>query len=107
MADYYNRYNNFVLDGQCIKIPPVKIPYSSTDIILTFDKSKMRFDMLSYKYYGDPNYGWLILQANQSLGSLEFAIPNKSRIIIPYPLNDALQRYEDELKTYIDRNGLN
>jgi hypothetical protein len=62
---------------------------------------------LSYQYYNDPNYGWLILQANPSCGSLEYKITNNSRLRIPYPLESAIQRYDEELKKYIKLYGLN
>lgn len=62
--------------------------------------------MLSYKYYGDANYGWLILQANPSLGSMEFNIPDNASIRIPYPLNDALKRYEASVANYNAENGI-
>lgn len=104
---YYNRYDNFTADGKSLLVPLVNIGKADTDIYIIYDKNKMRFDMLSYKYYGDPNYGWLILQANPKRGTLEFQIRNGSRIRIPYPLNDALQRYESALQSYIELNGLN
>ena len=51
-------------------------------------------DNLSYRYYNDPNYGWLILQANPHLPSMEFNIPDGVILRIPYPLTTALKGYE-------------
>jgi hypothetical protein len=75
-------------------MPFIKIPKSGDDIYITFDKSKMRFDNLSYKYYGDPDYGWLILQANPHLGGYEYSIRDGETLRIPYPLASAINRYE-------------
>ena len=106
MAEYYNRYSTFTSDGRSLKIPFAEIKPSGSDLIITFRRKTMRFDMLSYKYYGDPNYGWLIMQANPSFGSMEFQIPDKSSIRIPYPLEDAIQRYETSIQEHITKNGI-
>lgn len=102
----YNRYDTFTSDGKSLLVPFIKIPIASTDIALTYQKRRMRMDMLSFKYYGDANYGWLILQANPSLGNMEFQIPNKSTLRIPYPLDDALRRYETSIARYKNENGI-
>ena len=91
---YYDRYKKFRKDGKVELMPFVKISAESTDLMLLYDKSKMRFDNLSYKYYGDPNFGWLILQANPSLGTYEYSIKDGVKLRIPYPLQSALARYE-------------
>ena len=91
---YYDRYSEFRSDGLVGKVPFVKISESRTDVYIVFDKNTMRFDNLSYKYYSDPDYAWLILQANPQYGGFEFSIPNGSTLRIPYPLDDALLRYE-------------
>ena len=91
---YYDRYQKFRVNGTVKPVPFIKIPKSSSDVYITFDKSTMRFDNLSYKYYGDPDYGWLILQANPQLGGYEFAIKNGETLRIAYPLSSALNRYE-------------
>ncbi len=98
MGSYYDRYADFRVDGMVKNVPFVKIDRSNSDIDLIFDKSTMRMDTLSYKYYGDADYGWLILQANPSLGGFEFSIPNGVNIRVPYPLSSALQRYENGIK---------
>lgn len=103
MANYYDRYKNFRIDGQIMKVPFTKIDYASTDLFLIFDKSKMRMDTLSYKYYGDANYGWLLMMANPQFGSMEFDIPDKVSFRIPYPLQSALNRYEEEVKNVLSK----
>lgn len=103
----YNRYKSFIVDGAYKKVPFIDIPINSTDCYAYYEMGKTRLDLLSYQYYNDPNYGWLILQANPSYGSLEYKLDNNSRLRIPYPLESAIQRYEDELKKYIKLYGLN
>ena len=68
---------------------------------------KTRMDLLSYQYYDNPNFGWLILQANPSVGSLEYKIKDGTRLRIPYPLETALQGYENNLAKYVKLYGLN
>lgn len=103
MAKYYDRYNSFRIDGQIMKVPFTKISNADSDLFITFDKSKMRMDTLSYKYYGDANYGWLLMMANPQFGSMEFDIPDKVLFRIPYPLTTALTRYEEEVKNVLGK----
>lgn len=105
MADYYNRYSKFTNEGQVFeRIPFIKIPVNVSDKYVTFDKSKMRMDMLSYKYYDDPNYGWLILQANPEYKGFEFSIPDGVELRIPYPLDSAIMRYESSANLWINEH---
>lgn len=91
---YYDRYSQYRENGVVRFVPFLEIPVDGSDLNIVFDKSKMRFDMLSYKYYGDANYAWLILQANPHLGGYEYAIEDGVTLRIPYPLTSALNRYE-------------
>jgi hypothetical protein len=102
-----NRYKSFIVDGAYKKIPFIEIPTSDSDFYVYYEVGKTRLDLLSYQYYGDPNYGWLILQANPEVGSLEFRIADKERLRIPYPLENALQGYENNIKKYNNLYGLN
>lgn len=102
---YYDRYkffrtNDFV--ESCV--PFIKIQESETDIYVLWNSFTMRMDTLSYKYYGDANYAWLILNANPSVGGYEYKIMDGTRIRIPYPLNSALSRYENGIKSYFDKH---
>ena len=104
MTENYNRYKNFKINGIIqSKIPFIEIPISETDLYITFDKSKMRMDMLSYKYYGDSDLGWLILQANPHLGGYEFLIEDGVTIRIPYPKTSALDRYDNSCNKYLNK----
>lgn len=98
--EYYDRYQSFRSDGNIEIVPFIEIERYDTDIDIVFNKSSMRMDNLSYKYYGDPNYGWLIMQANPQYGSIEFMIPNGVNLRIPYPLNTAKTRYEQGIEKY-------
>ena len=101
MKEFYNRYSGFNENGEVsVKIPFITIRKSESDIILNYDRTKMRLDSLSYKYYGDGNYAWLILQANPQYGGYEFSIPQGVKLRIPYPLDSALMRYESEISRW-------
>lgn len=108
MSEYYNRYDKFKKDGQVwSKIPFIKIKNAETDLFIRFKKGKMRMDSLSYKHYGDPNYGWLILQANPELGPYEFSINDNTLIRIPYPLDSAINRYESAANIWLNEHNIN
>ena len=103
----HSRYTSFITDGAYKTIPFIKIPNRPTDCYVFYEAGKTRLDLLSYQYYNDPNYAWLILQANPEYGSLEFLIDDNSKIRIPYPLETAIQGYEDEIERYDKLYGLN
>ena len=97
---YYDRYKDFRIGDRISIVPFIKIPDDINDISIRFDKNTMRMDMLSYKYYGDANYGWLIMQANPEYGSMEFSIPDGVSLRIPYPLSSAITRYESGIENF-------
>lgn len=100
----YDRYNKF-RDGDTFKIVPfVAIPKKDTDLYEVYQKGKSRLDLISYDYYDNPNYGWLILQANPEYGSMEHEIPDQSLLRIPYPLSVSIEDYEAAIDYY---NSLN
>lgn len=98
---YYDRYQRFRYGGDFEIIPLIEIPTYDTDLYVTYDKSTMRLDNLSYKYYSSSDYAWLILLANPSVGSLEYLIPDGTRLRIPYPIDTALSRYETKVTNYL------
>ena len=63
-------------------------------------------DNISYKYYKDANYDWLIMMANPEYGSMEFEIPDGSLLRIPYPLGVSLDDYNNKVEEYITLYGL-
>lgn len=107
MGTYYNRYSQFTTDSQVSsRVPFIEIPKAMSDLFIVFDKKTMRLDMLSYKYYGDSQYGWLILQANPTYGGFEFSIPDGVTFRIPYPIDSALARYESGVNKWKSEHGL-
>jgi hypothetical protein len=101
----YNRYKSFIENGTIHLVPFISIPKKHTDYYEYYELGKTRLDLLSYKYYNDPNYDWLILQANPEYGSLEFNIPNKSLLRIPYPLDETMSNYYADIKKYKELYG--
>lgn len=103
---YYDRYKEFRVDDFVdAPMPFIPIPESDTDIKVVFDGSKMRLDSLSYKYYGDPNYSWLILNANPEVSPYEYLIDNGTELRIPYPIASAIERYEKSIEKYELEHG--
>lgn len=102
----YSRYKSFISNGAFKKVPFVEVPHNPTDCYVYYEVGKTRLDLLSYQYYDDPNYAWLILQANPQYSSLEFRLEDNARLRIPYPLETAIQGYEDEIKRYDKLYGL-
>lgn len=97
---YFDRYQ-FFYDNDVYKIVPgIPIPIKTTDKYDQYYKNKTRLDRLSDANYGSPLFGWLILLANPSLGSLESDIPDNSMIRIPHPLIPTLQDYKRMVENY-------
>lgn len=103
----YSRYDSFVTNGVWKRVPFIEIPRRATDCYTFYEVGRTRLDLLSYQYYNDPNYGWLILQANPQYGSLEYRIKNNAKLRIPYPLDVVLQGYENDIDRYSKLYGLN
>ena len=96
----FNRYDKFTKDGRVFRVPFIEIPKKNTDVYITYEVGKTRLDNISYQYYGDANYAWLILQANPEFGSLEFNIPHRSLLRVPYPLESTLTQYNSDIDKY-------
>ena len=102
----YNRYKSFTTTSGQVKIVPfIKIPKRKSDKFAYWNKNVSRMDLLSYQYYGDSSYGWLILQANPHLPSMEYLIENGEQIRIPFPLETVISQYENDIKTYYNIEG--
>jgi hypothetical protein len=97
---YYNRYNNFLINGQQTVVPFVKIPSKSTDKQFIYRQGISRLDKISQEYYQSPVFGWLIMLANPQYGGLEWNIPDGSILTIPFPLISSIQDYESQLNNY-------
>jgi hypothetical protein len=94
---YYNRYNEFLLNGDNKTVPLIDIPTRTSDRYIVYKVGKSRLDKLSQQMYDTPYFGWLILQANPGYGTQEWDIPDGSIMRVPFPLFVALQDYKDAL----------
>ena len=97
---YYNRYNEFEINGNPKTVPLITIPKKSSDKYLVYKIGQSRLDKISQQVYNTPYFGWLILQANPSYGGQEWNIPDNSLITLPYPLMQSLQDYKSNLDEY-------
>ena len=68
---YYNRYNQFLVNGEQTVVPYVSLPSKPSDKAYIYKVGRSRLDKVSQEYYGTPFFGWLILQANPQYGGLE------------------------------------
>jgi hypothetical protein len=96
----YDRYSQFRSGSEIDMVPFGKIKKKNTDQYEVYMKNQSRLDLISFKYYDNPNYGWLILQANPEAGSMEYEIPDKTLLRIPYPLSVSIQDYRDSIDEY-------
>jgi len=96
----YDRYSKVRLNGKIGIVPHVEIPKVDSDYYEVYERGKTRLDNLSYKYYKDTNYDWLIMLANPEYGSMEFDIPDGAQIRIPYPLQGVIQYYNNAIDNY-------
>jgi len=101
MSQYYNRYENFLINGNQTVVPFLQLPQRSSDQKYIYRTNQSRLDKISYEKYGTPYFGWLIQMANPLYGGLESDIPDETILIIPFPLVAALQDYKSALDTHI------
>jgi hypothetical protein len=98
--NYLDRYQYFEVDGSFRIVPGLDIPIKGTDRYIYYKKGISRLDKVSQDNYGSPLFGWLILQANPSAGSIEFLIPDNYLLRVPYPLVTSLQDYKNQIDLY-------
>lgn len=97
---YFNRYQDFLINGQQTVVPYVNIPSKPTDKKTIYKNGVSRLDKISYQFYETPYFGWLILAANPKYGGLENNIDDGAVLIIPFPLVNSLQDYKKALDTH-------
>lgn len=100
MDIYYNRYQNFVFNGEQTVVPFVLLPSKTTDKRYIYKEGMSRLDKISQDYYGTPYFGWIIMQANPEFGGLESNIYDGALLTIPFPLITSLQDYKTSLDNY-------
>lgn len=101
---FFDRYAPFKENGKFGIVPFIEIRKKNTDKYILFKKQTMRLDKLSYEYYNDCDYGWLIMQANPEYGSIENFIPDGVVLRIPYPLAETLNIYLSDITSYKELN---
>lgn len=104
MAYVFDRYAQMKRDGKMGIVPFGEIPVKNTDIKIIFRKGEARLDQLSHQYYNNPDFAWLIMQANPQYGSLEYNIPDNVELRIPYPLDVTLTDYQKSIENYYKYN---
>lgn len=97
---YYNRYNEFLINGEQTIVPYVNIPQKPTDKTYIYKVGQSRLDKVSQQFYSSPYFNWLILQANPQFGGLENTIYDGAILVIPFPLIPSLQDYKAALENY-------
>ncbi len=97
---YYNRYSSFLVNGEQTVVPYINLPSKTSDKRYIYKVGISRLDKVSQQYYNTPFFGWLILQANPTAGSVEFQIPDNFVIRIPFPLTTSLQDYKRSVELY-------
>lgn len=105
MSNYVDRYENFKSGNSISLIPKITIPVLDTDKVFVFRVGKTRLDVISQNYYGNPYHGWLIMLANPEFGGLEFNIPDKTILRIPFPFNVVISNYNNSVEKYLQLNG--
>lgn len=97
---YYNRYNNFIINGNQTVVPYINLPSKTTDKRYIYKVGQSRLDKISQQYYDSPTFGWLIMLANPMYGGQEWQIPDGAILTIPFPLVASLQDYKNALNTH-------
>jgi hypothetical protein len=97
---YYNRYNNFLINGEQTVVPYIDLPSKTTDKRYIYKVGQSRLDKVSQQYYGTPFFGWLILMSNPLYGGQEWNISDGTILTIPYPLITSLQDYKTALDNH-------
>jgi hypothetical protein len=97
---YWNRYSDFLINGEQTIVPFVNIPQKTTDKTYIYKVGRSRLDVVSQEFYNSPFFGWLILQANPEFGGSEINIPDNAILKIPFPLTSSLLDYKSALDNY-------
>lgn len=97
---YYNRYNQFLLNGQQTTVPYINLPAKPTDKKYIYKVGQSRLDKISQQYYESPFFGWLIQVANPGYTGFESNIPDGAILTIPFPLVTSLQDYKNQIDNY-------
>jgi hypothetical protein len=97
---YYNRYSEFLINGEQTVVPYVNLPQKPSDQSYIYKVAKSRLDKVSQEFYNSPYFSWLILQANPQFLGLENNIYDGAVLTIPFPLIASLQDYKSSLENH-------
>jgi hypothetical protein len=97
---YYNPYRLFTNAEKNDILPRIDTLVDSQDKTYIWNKKVDRLDLVSQKFYGHPNGGFLILNTNATLGKSEEDFPDGAVIIIPFPYEQKLQYYIDGVEIF-------
>lgn len=97
---YWNRYSDFLINGQQTVLPFVQVPSKTSDKNYIYKVGQSRLDKISQQFYGTPYFGWLIQMANPQYSGSEYSIPDGAILTIPFPLLTSLQDYNNELNNH-------
>ena len=100
---YYNRYNQFINNGNVNTVPFIEIPRKSSDRFVVYKVGQSRLDKISQQYYNTPYFGWLILSANPQFGGQEWGISDGTVLTVPFPLVTSLEDYKRKLDQHIKK----
>ena len=96
----FDRYSSFNANGKLKIVPFIKITKKGSDRYIIYNKKTMRLDKISNDYYNNPDFGWLIMQANPEYGSIENFLPDGILLRIPFPLEETLNTYLNDITKY-------
>ena len=77
-------------------MPAITIQARDTDKKVVYDKKKNRLDRIAGDFYRDEAYWRVILWANPDY-SLEFDIPDRTVIRIPFPIEEVEQEIVQQI----------
>lgn len=97
---YFNRYSDFLINGQQTVVPYITLQQKSSDKSHIYIVGQSRLDKISQQYYNTPFFGWLIMTANPQYSGLETNIPDGAVLTIPFPLVASLQDYKNNLNNH-------
>lgn len=91
-----SRYEDlFNMKSSKRNVPTFTISKRDSDIYLNYLNGD-RLDLMSYRVYGEPQYWWIILAANDY--SLEFDIEFGEILRVPYPLSEVISEIKEQIK---------
>lgn len=90
-------FHQYLRNGESqLNMPAIVISKRDTDKRVVYDKKRNRLDRIAGDYYQDEAYWRLILWANPDY-SIEFDIPDRTVIRIPFPIEEVEQEIVQQI----------